>query len=190
VRIPTPAPIIAGFVAFFCLSTSFAYDSDVAHPSLTKKAVMRHGNLWTFVEHVTGVPYSTAKDLLFADKRIVDWFRQGSSNEDAPACRASNHFYNPLEPWDTAEMSDDILSPLGRDIGLYCTLTGWSLSSRTSNATWATGLLGLAPDGPKESFATNPVFAAPGSKHALFESQWARIFLLTYLPRQPEKGTL
>src|SRR5262249_46273879 len=63
------------------------------------------------------------------------WFRRGSTLEDSPLCRASNHFHNPLRPFITSGMSD---VPPAR---LLC-------SGFVSNVTWGTRFTSSIDKGP------------------------------------------
>jgi hypothetical protein len=57
---------------------------------------------------------------------IQEWLQKGSTAEDSPLCRASNHFHDPLKPWLQSQMSDYLL------INILCPFP------RYSNVTWAT----------------------------------------------------
>lgn len=47
-------------------------------------------------------------ETVFMAKRAQQWLRDGGQLEDEPACRASNHFHNPLNffTWTNSNMSD------------------------------------------------------------------------------------
>ena len=55
----------------------------------------------------------TSLTMLSEDKEdtIVGWLKGGSTAEDSPMCRASNHFHDPMnkKSWSTSGMSDEPL---------------------------------------------------------------------------------
>lgn len=84
---------------------------------------------------------------ILSGNKIINLLRQGSTEEDSPICRASNHFHDPLKLWGFSAMTD-VWSA-----GTLCRSDGWIPTY--SNVTWATGFLDPAPGGQKQAFTTN-----------------------------------
>lgn len=78
------------------------------------------------------------------------WLRGGSKEEDSPMCRASNHFHDPLRPWDESGLTTLGVVTAICSSGAY---GGYDYPPEAikSNIFWATEYLQLAPDGDKES---------------------------------------
>ncbi len=125
---------------------AFAYMDKTTHPEITENAVKNSLIAKTsYLEKNLGLsptdpnlPHITIE--LFADgekKSIEDWLKSGSKEEDAPLCRPSNHFHDPLQEWIDARV-DDIPWPLTSicselDDGFY------GPDTIVSNVTWSTG---------------------------------------------------
>lgn len=140
-------------IVFTLCSYSNAYDNEIIHPVITKESV-EESNLNVYLIDNLGIADGFGEFV--NGKKIMEWLQDGSKAEDEPMCRASNRFHNPLLPWDESFMSDDT-SPLGFSIRIYCNLCGWSYNDRKSAVTWATGY--LSPNGPKDTFSTDPDYA-------------------------------
>ena len=56
----------------------------------------------------------------FKKKTIWEWLQLGSTVEDAPDCRAENHFLNPLKAWDEAALADMNNTFKGALINAFC----------------------------------------------------------------------
>ena len=140
------------FLVFLLFSNNyiFAYDGKITHPNITENAI-RYTNLENYLTQNLGFPLGTKTILQSGyDKSIVDWLKKGSTDEDSPMCRPSNHFHNPLKPWNESMMSDQP------------SFVNWRCSSWIpwySNITWATGYLSPPPDGQKATFNPNPLYA-------------------------------
>lgn len=135
--------IFLNIVFAFCLSYSiFAFDDVDTHPRITNKAI-ESTNLDNYLIQNLGLK-DGLKTKLPSDGKdsIVDWLKKGSTDEDSPLCRASNHFHNPLKSWGQSGVSDQPSLISG-----WCSLTGYS--TKYSNVTWATGYLAPAPNGSK-----------------------------------------
>ncbi len=132
-----------------------AYDDQDTHPLITEKAI-GFAKLDSVLKSSLGYPEGSL--AIVKGNTIINLLREGAYLEDHPLCRASNHFHNPLQPWDQSYMSDDT-TPLGLGVRLYCELQGWSYFGRKSDVTWATGFLASAPSGTKGSFSSNPDYA-------------------------------
>ena len=144
------------FIVFILSSYSGAYHPETTHRKITEKAVPE-SSLGTYLKvHLEVV--NGYKEIINGQE-IIKWLSDGSSLEDIPMCRATNHFHNPLLPWNQSYMSDDKFLTLAWAVRLYCNLDGWPYSGRKSNVTWATGYLSPPPDGQKDSFNTDPDYA-------------------------------
>ena len=121
---------------------SFSYDDERTHRQLTQRTTDA-STFSSILKNHLGFPNGASSIL--NDRTIGWWLREGSYIEDTPTCRASNHFHNPLKPWDQAFMTDDN-TPLGFLIRQYCNLDGWPYSDRKSALSWGTGY--LSPSGP------------------------------------------
>lgn len=107
---------------------SIAFDNKVTHITISKSAINK-SSLDSYVTSVLGLP--TGIKTRYNGIEISTFLQIGSDVEDAPNCRAANHFHNPLLPWDQSYSSD--VWP--QDV--VCRLLGWT--PRYSNITWATG---------------------------------------------------
>ncbi len=137
------------------LSYSDAYDNIITHRKITEKTI-DYSTLRNYLKLNLGLP--EGYEAKINNKRIIDWLSDGSYAEDKPACRAANHFHNPLLSWDQSYMSDDFYGD-ALVIRTFCNSTGWPYTNRKSNVTWATGFLAPPPDGQKASFSQNPLFS-------------------------------
>jgi len=128
----------------------YAHDDTRIHPEITKQAV-EISTLDVYLKKklnlINGVETKLLSDI---EKSIVTWLRDGSTAEDSPICRASNHFHDPLKTWDAAAMSD---SPWWLDV--VCN----SWKPFYSNVTWATGFTSPTstpiPNDPNNSRSPN-----------------------------------
>lgn len=110
----------------------FAYDDQVTHRKITEKAIVI-ANTEAYLIRNLGFPAGlTTSFPSNSGNSIMYLLMEGSKLEDHPACRASNHFHNPLKPW--------VNAGLGTMPGLIC--PSWAppeSSARYSALTWATG---------------------------------------------------
>ncbi len=112
------------------------YDEENTHPRMTESAI-QSSKLNNYLMQNLGfsegynTPFTKVLNSNSINKRILQWLSDGSKEEDAPLGRASNHFHNPLKPWDQSYVTDSALQ------SIYSTLTGWT--PLYSNITWATG---------------------------------------------------
>ena len=121
-------------IAMFTLAGSFpcyGYEDKLTHPALTLKAI-ESSNLKMYLMQNYGNQFQDGFESFVNGQRIRTWLTSGSTAEDTPFCRPSNHFHNPLKSWDRAGISS-ILWPIcpSWDITSY--------STRHSALTWATG---------------------------------------------------
>lgn len=70
------------FLGKVSLPTVHAFDSYVIHPALAQVVALNYNN-------------QNPNNPLSADE--INWFIQGALEEDEPAIRALNHFFNPLK---------------------------------------------------------------------------------------------
>ncbi len=153
--------LIKTFFIFFIVVNASAYNDDITHPDMTDKAV-EASQLDSYVKNNLGFKEGIYKLFTanYKKNNIKDWIKAGSTKEDSPPCRASNHFHNPILPWDQSYMSDDV-TPLALIIREFCNNTGWHYLMRKSNVTWATGYLSPAPEGAKDPFSFTLPFNEP-----------------------------
>ena len=117
---------------------AYAYDDQDTHPRITDRAV-GSAALNSFLKNSLGYPEGTLS-IVNGDK-IVNLLREGSKAEDSPLCRASNHFHNPRQSWNSSNMSDVWQA------NALCMAKGWLPTY--SAVTWATGYQAPAPLGAK-----------------------------------------
>jgi hypothetical protein len=111
---------------------AYAFDEVETHPKITNKAITQ-SNLKPYL--IANVGMMEGENTILKDENgtsltITSWFQQGSTDEDAlTACRASNHFHNPVHSgdWTQSQMSDSLF------VDNICG------TSRYSNVTWGTG---------------------------------------------------
>jgi hypothetical protein len=142
-------------LVLFQPSITAGYDDQITHPAITEKAATSDvSNLNDYLK--TSLGFEQGFDSRFPSnsqdpkKSALELLKTGSTDEDSPACRASNHFHDPLETWDQSGMSDE---PLWLDIKCF------SWAPWYSNITWATGYLSPPPGEQKQIFTTNPDYA-------------------------------
>ena len=119
-----------------------AYDDKDTHRRITGKAV-EYSTLNNYLIQNLGFKDGIESNIPSNTKNTIRfWLQEGSELEDSPMCRASNHFHNPLLPWNRSYMSDE---PWW--IATYCGITGYG--TKYSGVTWGTGYLSPAPNGTK-----------------------------------------
>jgi hypothetical protein len=118
-----------------CPLKAYSYGDKKTHPDLTERAVNDYSNLNNYLNNNLAVDNGINEMLhdsyLNETYSILEWLKKGSTDEDYK-CRKSNHFHNPLEPWDASYMKDEPLIIQG-----LCILTGYG--TKYSNVTWGTG---------------------------------------------------
>ena len=112
-----------------------AFNSDVTHPHLTKSAI----NKVTLDEFLNNnLNLKEGINTIVKKKTIAEWLESGAELEDKPACRASNHFHDPLvEDWTMSGLTDTHWL-----VNLWCYGFGFGQyppDEIDSNITWATG---------------------------------------------------
>ncbi len=117
-----------------------AYDDKDTHPRLTDRAA-RASNIENYlIQSLSWKDGFNTKLPSNSKDSIMDWLTKGSTDEDSPLCRSTNHFYDPLKDWGISYLSD---------VPVHDFCPAWS---QNSNITWATGYLSPPPNGPKQSF--------------------------------------
>lgn len=92
-------------IVFSTSVNSLAFDHEKTHRRLTEKAIESSKfKDAAYLENNLNLPNGVETSL--QGITIQEWLRRGSSFEDEPECRASNHFHNPLKPWSDSGMSD------------------------------------------------------------------------------------
>jgi hypothetical protein len=123
-------------VLFLSFMNSFrnvcAFEERNTHPKITEQAI-QHSKIGTFLIQNFGRDFQGGTESIIAGKSVMDWLTKGSTDEDHPLCRASNHFHNPRLPWNQSYMTDApaVANTWCRDI--------WPVWAEFSNITWATG---------------------------------------------------
>lgn len=129
------------FIVFLIPAGAVAYNDTKTHPHITENAV-KESNLNYYLQNNLGFTKSQDQNkpgTFFKDHYVTELLQKGSELEDDPACRASNHFHNPLSDWDVSGLTDTWWP-----VNLWC--YGFGLGQYppdeiSSNITWATGYL-------------------------------------------------
>ncbi len=113
-------------------SQIYAHDDERIHPLITENSAKNsqvHNYLKNNLNFKDGLETKLPNN---GENTILKWLTDGSTAEDSPMCRASNHFHDPMNTklWNTAGMSD---SPWW--INIYC----HDYTPFYSTVTWATG---------------------------------------------------
>lgn len=124
----------------------FAWNDEVTHPNITSHAVLSSG-LDAYLQNNLGFTESQDPNkpgTLLNGKYVTKEIAHGAKREDDPACRASNHFHNPLaKNWYSARLTDTWWLT-----DIWCWGFGYGQypsSQICSNLTWATGYEGINP---------------------------------------------
>lgn len=127
--------ILKLLIILLCLNVvnSFAFNETITHRDLTERAFTEKASeLNSYLINQLG--FKSVTDTKFLQKDMLQWLKDGSTEEDKPVCRAANHFHNPVHTGDwTQSQSTDVWPQ-----DAICQLQGWT--PRYSNITWATGL--------------------------------------------------
>ncbi len=146
--------LISSLLSLSVIESAFAWDDTNTHRSLTLE-VLKRGAIENNLINSLSLKHGSNTLLNGSAKRWLDdentWLNgqsysriptisavivAGSSDEDKPNCRSSNHFNDPLEPWDDAGLSDALGFIL---IGPYCLFDDYPISEIRSALTWGTG---------------------------------------------------
>ncbi len=115
-------------------SASHSFDDTDTHPRITERSVSA-SSLDNSLKADLGIPEGVKKLLVPGEGRplsIVDWLKSGARLEDSPACRARNHFHNPLRPFDSSGVSDFPFL-----LSSFCFASS-PFKQTVSNVTWGT----------------------------------------------------
>jgi hypothetical protein len=79
-----------------------AYDDKISHPKITEEAIRKSGSEYDIDNYLINNlgfkdGFNTKVGIMGGGRPIIEWIKQGSIEEDTTACRASNHFHDPLE---------------------------------------------------------------------------------------------
>lgn len=138
-----------------------AFDDVLTHPQITRVSVLG-STLDATLKSELGLPDGINARLASRQDEsltVVGWLQRGSRLEDEPACRAGNHFHNPLRPFTASQVSDR-----PGLINLWCA----SFSPFTllrSNVTWGTRFVSPSELGP----ATGNPFDWVAARHAYLD---------------------
>jgi hypothetical protein len=79
-----------------------AYDNERVHPNINYNATLQSSEFITAMKALafSGDSAKEVMELNFVNnKNIKDWFAEGGTREDEPACRCRHHFHDPLRQW-------------------------------------------------------------------------------------------
>jgi Tol biopolymer transport system component len=120
---------------------AWAWNDDVTHPHLTRTAIQK-SEMAKYLENQLNS--TEGINTVLGGKTIFRWIQEGALLEDDPACRASNHFHDPLVPsWEDAGLSD-----MQGLVKLWCWGFGvgeFPPNEISSSVTWATGIRSPQP---------------------------------------------
>ena len=130
--------MIRFFISFYILltfsvSVAFAFNDEITHPEISEKALLNSNTIERkyFSKHLS---LKNEEDTLIKGEKIIEWLQYGAKMEDAPPCRASNHFHNPYLDWTASGLSDTL-----RLVNWWCWTSPYPADDIESNVTWATG---------------------------------------------------
>ncbi len=116
------------------LPNAFAFNDQITHPELSKKALEKSQTVLNkyFEDNLmlnNGIKTINNGEVTY------EWLQHGARMEDDPSCRASNHFHNPYLDWTASGLSDTIGL-----VNWWCGASSpYSSDKIKSNVTWATG---------------------------------------------------
>jgi len=167
-------------IAILLPMKGFAWDDKKTHPRITEKAVL-NSNLDAYLQNNLGFIKSEDPNqtgTLFKGKYVTELIQKGSVLEDDPACRASNHFHNPLKNWGTSGLTDTWWP-----VDLWCYGLGlgqYPPDEISSNITWATGFLSQDPNDKDDAVR----------EFNKWDWDSAREYFYTYLTGKDYQGTV
>ena len=133
--------LLLAVIVFLFPKYILAWNDTVTHPHLTDRAI-KVSKIDTLLKDNLNLSDGIASDL--GEKPILDLVKDGAELEDDPACRASNHFHDPLVPsWEEAGLSD-----MQGLVKLWCWGFGagkYPPNQISSSVTWATGFRSPQP---------------------------------------------
>jgi len=128
----------------FCTTGNVAaFDNKTTHRQLTKVAI--EGSEFKANGYLeNNINLSNGTETALKSLSVERWLIDGSTFEDEPRCRASNHFHNPLRDWTESGMRDESWF-----IDWWCSESEYPPENIKSAVHWATGYLEPAPNGAK-----------------------------------------
>ena len=90
----------------------FSYDDINTHPALTLAAI-KTSSIDAYLFDNFNEKFKLKTESQINGRMVRDWLTKGSTDEDAPNCRAASHFLDPLKNWDKAGLSDTNQTILG-----------------------------------------------------------------------------
>jgi hypothetical protein len=155
---------------------AFAWNDFTTHPHITLEST-RNSSLNNFLSKQLGLSQGVVTKI--NGKPLSEWLRHGSKEEDSPACRASNHFHDPYQPWQYGGLTDTHWL-----VDLWCWGLGlgqYPSDEIRSNLTWATGCLTENCYGPGG-------VDTDGAAFNKYNWSSARQYFYTYLTGRNDKG--
>jgi len=132
--------IILLYFIVFSKKITFAFENESTHPEISELALFNSLLIEDYLINGFGFHAGLREKLTIStgvEKTINEWVREGSTLEDDPMCRASNHFHNPIAgTWADGRLTDGIWFA-----ELYCGIN----EEKYSSLIWATG---MDEDGP------------------------------------------
>lgn len=128
--------VLLTFLFFMIPFWGYAFDNKQTHPLLTEKAVENATILDDMLKTQLGFAEGVREKLRNGEitpQAITEWFKTGSKEEDEPACRAANHFHDPLKDWSQSKLTDTVWI-----VDRWCDATS-PFREKYSNISWATG---------------------------------------------------
>ncbi len=184
-RTPCAGAILAAILVM--ATPAGGFDDRLTHRQMTRRAAQESSidntlvNELGIVQGGSVILRSSVGETLSA----LDWLSSGSELEDEPACRASNHFHNPLKAFLDAAVTDVPLP-----IRQYCASQGFD--QPWSSATWGTRHVSptLARsvtgnpsdwDAARRSYLDSLTLMAPASREAALASTFETLGHLMHL---------
>ncbi|MFW2367063.1 MAG: hypothetical protein ACN4GW_11645, partial [Desulforhopalus sp.] len=116
---------------------SYGFNDEFTHPGLSRIAFEK-SNLSNILFDILNLSVESEKFAVEGKKySALSMLRIGAEEEDEPACRAANHFHNPLSTsWEDAELTDNVSW-----IDLWCETRYPMYTEKYSTVIWATNII-------------------------------------------------
>ena len=82
-----------------CDSEVFSYDNVIVHRAINETSSMQSINI---ARVLNGLGFRNNIDASVWGQKVYAWIRAGGKAEDEPDYRTTNHFHDPLRPWNAA----------------------------------------------------------------------------------------
>ncbi len=101
-------------ISTFASENAFCWDDKVNHPDMTERSIATT-ELDNYLVSNLGISEGKDKEYTYypsifsitpVSRSILRMLQIGSTDEDDPMCRASNHFHDPLKTWDDSYLTD------------------------------------------------------------------------------------